>query len=394
MRTSFLVVALLGSAGCQRQFTILPPEPDIAEPDVNPEDVTECAFSRVEASAFYRYDCNPVFPERNAQGGPKGDPWAADIGAVAFHVTQVFGHPVYQAWYTGTTANGYGGIGYAVSDDGTNWDVWPDNPVLEASTGRAWDSDSMDALQVVWDPRTSTYVMLYQGIQFNDVTPWGLGVATSTDGRDWVRSDNNPVVPFDGLDPTFYWCWPLGIDLAGDGGLSGIMGGGLVERVTSLSQNKCVAYSIGSESLDVWATDPKLFFSTGEEGAWDDMGISSLAVAELGGVRYLFYTAFSRWTCVPSGRNSDQVDQCPLGTEYQAADRAFFGYAVEEDGRWVRKGKVPLNLTAAGEVSSVAAQTVDSRIHLWLTDNYDGGSAIGYFLFDPDRAALEDGGTP
>ncbi len=390
MRHLFLLAL---SVGCQRQFSIYTPPPD-APVNVDPSEVTECGFTRVDATSFYTYDCNPVFPERGDNGKPKDDPWANDIGSVAFHVTQVLGHPVYQAWYTGTTASGYGGIGYAVSGDGTTWDVWSENPVLDASRGNAWDSDAMDALQVVWDPATATYVMVYQGIQFNANTPWGLGVATSTDGRDWVRSESNPVVPFDGLDPTYFWCWPLGLDLESSGLLSGIMGGGLVREATNDRRNKCAAYKIGAESLDVWGQDPELFFDVGAAGEWDDQGIASMAIAELNGKRYLFYTAFSRWTCQPSGQTTDEAAFCPPLTEYRSGDRAFFGYAVEKDGQWIRKGQVPLETTNAGEMGSVAAQTVGSRIHLWITDNYGGQAAIGYFLFDPEAAAAEDGGAP
>jgi hypothetical protein len=38
-------------------------------------------------------------------------------------------------------------------------------------------------------------------------------------------------------------------------------------------------------------------------------------------------------------------------------------------------------------MSDVAAQVVGPRIHLWMTDYYEelGGSAVGYFLYEPDQ---------
>jgi hypothetical protein len=65
------------------------------------------------------------------------------------------------------------------------------------------------------------------------------------------------------------------------------------------------------------------------------------------------------------------------------------------DGAWVPEDDpIPVNMTEEGEVSAVAANTVGTRIHLWITDNYDGVQAVGYFLYDPDQAAIDDGEAP
>jgi hypothetical protein len=42
-----------------------------------------------------------------------------------------------------------------------------------------------------------------------------------------------------------------------------------------------------------------------------------------------------------------------------------------------------LNTTPEGAVGAIAAVTVGSRIHLWITDDYDGAQGVGYFLYDP-----------
>ena len=115
-----------------------------------------------------------------------------------------------------------------------------------------------------------------------------------------------------------------------------------------------------------------------------------MAIAELNGARYLFYVAFGRWVCQPSGRSSDRYDSCDFSDSYVSGDQSYFGYAVEEDGRWVRRGRVPVHMDEAGGVGAVAAQTVGSRIHLWITDTYGDTNAIGYFLFDPKAAREED----
>ena len=111
-------------AACSTDYELKP-----GPVDVNPGDVTACGFTRVEDSAFYRYDCNPVFSV-----AATGDSWAGDIGSVAFAVTEVLDHPFYQAWYVGApSASVYGdyGIGYAVSPNGADWESHPANPLLE-----------------------------------------------------------------------------------------------------------------------------------------------------------------------------------------------------------------------------------------------------------------------
>ena len=43
----------------------------------------------------------------------------------------------------------------------------------------------------------------------------------------------------------------------------------------------------------------------------------------------------------------------------------------------------PIQLTTPGQLGSVGAQVVGSRIHLWVGDNYEGTSGIGYFYYEP-----------
>ena len=71
------------------------------------------------------------------------------------------------------------------------------------------------------------------------------------------------------------------------------------------------------------------------------------------------------------------------------------GMATSPDGNtWTKTGGViPVHQTNSGDVTSVAAHTVGSRIHLWITDEYDGQDGVGYYLFDPVQAALDDSST-
>ena len=100
-------------------------------PDVDPGEVTECGFTGVSGTYISSYDCNPVFTTT-------GEVQAADVGSVAFHTTEVLGHPFYQIWYVGfPEGGGYGtySLGYAVSGDGTTWDTHPQNPLVASDGG-------------------------------------------------------------------------------------------------------------------------------------------------------------------------------------------------------------------------------------------------------------------
>lgn len=354
------VLALLSA--CEQQYEVIP-----KPVDVNPGDITDCAFTRVEDTAFYRYDCNPVF-------STTGEDWADTIRGTTFLVTEVLDHPFYQLWYTGMEedAEDEFSLGYAVSPEGTDWTPHPENPLLHEPEDRdAWDADAMDGMQVVWDPNSDKYVMLYQGYNLEGDTDWGLGAAISADGRSWKRIESNPVVNLSEPVRGVSYCWPLGLTLGDVAGFTGYVAG-------ATATGHCEVYRINAANVNNWTPDTDMVFPAGERGTWDDEGYISLAIAEQGGDRHMFYVGFSDW--------EDH-------TTYRSAMYPFLGMATMEDGEWVRQpDPVPVNMTPGGDVSAVAARTVGSRIHLWITDDYDGVSAVGYFLYDPEAAAAEDGG--
>lgn len=359
-----LVLAL--ASACEQDYA-LEPRPV----DVNPGEITECPFTRVEGTAFYRYDCNPVF-------STTGEDWADTIRGTTFLVTSVLDHPFYQLWYTGVAQGGGEGfgLGYAVSPDGTAWTPQPANPLLnEPDDPNAWDADAMDGMQVVWDPSADQYLALYQGYNIGGDTAWGLGVAVSPDGQDWRRIESNPVMDLlTPVDRVEQWCWPLGLELGSVAGFTGYVAG-------ATSTGHCEVYRINGENATNWSPDGDLVLPAGGRGAWDAEGFASLAVAELTGQRHMFYAGFGEWE-----------DHAAEG--YRSALHSYLGMATWQDGAWVKQlTPVPIHMTEGGDVSAVAAHTVGSRIHLWVTDSYDDVSAVGYFLYDPEAAAAEDGGA-
>jgi len=355
MHYRFFLALMLG--GCASDYEINAPI------DVDPADVTDCGFTRVEQTDFYRYDCNPVFTST-------GEGWASQIGHTAFHVTTVLGHPFYQLWYVGgeeeTQFGGYS-FGYAVSDAGTEWESSSLNPLFESPTDNAWDKDAMDAMQVIWDEETAQYVMLYQGINLSQ-NSWGMGVATSADGLGWDFLPGNPVI--DLLQPqgnVMGYCWPLGLSKGIVAGFSGYVSG------YRSPDGPCEAFRINGINIATWQPTENRVLAAGNFGEFDDQGFVSLSTAKLGDTHYMFYAGFGDWV-VQQG--------------YKSTKNHYLGMATSNDGEtWNKTGEViPVHMTPEGMVTSVAAHTVGDRIHLWITDEYDGSSAVGYFLFDPNRS--------
>lgn len=357
MRLSPALVLVL--IGCPSEYEVIP-EP----PDVDPGDITECDFSRVLDTDFYEYDCNPVFTT-------SGETWANAIGSTTFNVTEVVGHPFYQLWYIGAADGdvlGDYGLGYAISDDGTAWTSYTGNPVIESPPQpNAWNYSGMQGMQVVWDPGAMQYLLLYGGYNV-DTSQWMLGVATSPEGRTWTQSAANPV--FDLTRPTGGlqgFCWPLGLSLGTVAGYKGYVAG------YATPDGPCAMYSLSSTDGESWSMDTQMVLPAGQQGSWYDEGYIGTSIAQLGDTWYLFFVGFGAWES--------------FGT-YKSSKNMYLGWATAEGqpANWqVQPERIPINQTSEGEVGAVAAHRVGNRIHLWVSDTWDGESGIGYFLFDPNN---------
>lgn len=335
--------------------------------DVDPGDVTDCAFTRVDETDFYAYDCNPVFTTT-------GEDWAPDVGSTAFNVTYVMDHPFYQLWYVAYDENDDYAMGYAVSSNGTDWVPYDDNPLVDQDGAMGFERDVMQANQVVWDPERAEYVMIYSGLNLTGASDGGTGVMTSSDGVEWDRLDANPVLLANdtGVEGVSGFCWPLDINLAGNNGYTGYIAG------TIGRSGACEAFRMDASAPGSWEVDGDVAFPAGDDGEWDDEGLISLNEAALDDDEYLFYVGFGDWT--------------ENGT-VRTATNSYLGWAREDDdGDWRKEPEpIPIEMTEEGEISAVGAVTVGSRIHLWVTDNYDDTTGVGLFLYDPEAADAEDG---
>jgi len=94
-------------------------------------------------------------------------------------------------------------IGYAWSTDGILWEIHPD-PVLDAGQDGAWDDDFVYGPSVIY--HNNEYHMWYCGNGGND-NPTRIGYASSSDGINWDKDEeNNPVIETGPYD-SYYESW-------------------------------------------------------------------------------------------------------------------------------------------------------------------------------------------
>ena len=369
MRTAASELRLVGVAGVIGALLACQSDYDISgePPDVDPGDVTECGFTPVSGTVISSYDCNPVFSSSAA---------GAEVSSVGFLSTPVVEHPFYQIWYVASTSGGYD-LRYAISPDGTNWEEHPNNPVL-TSQNNVWDQDSMDAVQVVWDPTQSRYVMVYQGVTFPqssfDTGSWGLGAATSPDGVSWTKHPANPVVDFVAMQSDLFStdpipCWPLALQQT-EFGLTSYLSAGVVD-IFSGEEQACEVWSATTTNLADWNFGGAPLVRAG--GPYDTEGIAGAAVVELDGTQYMFYIGFEEWV-VSTGYRSSKGHNLLVATSTNGGET------------WQKQpDPLPISLSPEGLISGIGAQVIGDRIHLWVTDFYEAedGQAIGYFLYEP-----------
>ncbi len=94
----------------------------------------------------------------------------------------------YHMWYSGAPTENSYRIGYATSSDGINWTKHGNNPVLDVGATGAFDDEAVWLPAVLFDG--TTYEMWYTGNLFSG----GIGYATATDPAVWTRHAGNPVL--------------------------------------------------------------------------------------------------------------------------------------------------------------------------------------------------------
>ena len=144
---------------------------------------------------WVKYEGNPILEAGPSNSWESGSPEGPTV---------IKDNGIFKMWYgaVDTVDNGQetdyrSNIGYAWSVDGKSWEKYPDNPVLLTGDWGSWDA------AVIQDPFVmkidETYYMWYSGfpewIEGTDLTGiYQIGLAYSSDGITWTKSENNPVL--------------------------------------------------------------------------------------------------------------------------------------------------------------------------------------------------------
>ncbi|UCG70096.1 MAG: hypothetical protein JSV09_03525 [Thermoplasmata archaeon] len=121
-----------------------------------------------------------------------------------FHPSVLYDGLIYHMWYTGYNLSNLR-IGYATSPDGVAWNKYAGNPVLDLGPPDSWDDFHVLSPTVHYNG--STFQMWYTG---HDGSVQEIGYANSTDGINWTKNAENPVMKV-GLPGTWegaHVCYP------------------------------------------------------------------------------------------------------------------------------------------------------------------------------------------
>ncbi len=232
----------------------------------------------------------------------------------------------------------------------------PNNPVIKVGEKGAWDDQTLGCFTVLDDGHE--FFFYCGGTQFGK--PKNIGMATSPDGVNWTKYENNPLFPGSmpytiKVDDTFRLYHP-GKDDAGRHGLQmrtssdgfhwskpiRVLAGGIMDPCVVLVNGKYHLYYCGggqktkngkqvwefkaymatSKDGITWEKDPKPVLPLGPQGSWDEQSLAGPCVLKLEDGFHIWY----------------------LGSgAYKGKTAWRIGHATSPDGRnWTKSGTDPV----------------------------------------------------
>jgi len=97
-------------------------------------------------------------------------------------------------------------INLAVSSNGYDFSIYPENPILTPGPPGSWDSQTVTTPRIFFE--NGLYYMVYAGDDSSKDSPKGFGLATSRDLYHWTKYPGNPIfLPSGGnnWDGSFIW---------------------------------------------------------------------------------------------------------------------------------------------------------------------------------------------
>ena len=133
----------------------------------------------------WTWDAQPVLVRNTTS-------WDSVAVSTPWIVANPGGSPKYFMYYSGWTTSTRFVSGLAFSDDLYNWSKYSGNPVLTYSSS-GWDTWNSGNPRVLYE--NGSWKMWYAGTSTTTGGGNSMGYATSSDGMNWTKSSNNPVLP-------------------------------------------------------------------------------------------------------------------------------------------------------------------------------------------------------
>ena len=274
-------------------------------------------------SAWVPHENNPIFE-------PSSSNW--DSSDVATPMVIKDGD-TYKMWYSGWHPDvDDWHMGYAESSDGIAWTRHP-SPILSSDANSGWDSYWGLAPYVIKES-DNDYIMYYAGQNGTSFT-WKIGCAHSTDGVNWAREVENPILGVDGPWSTNWVHIPVvkKIDEEYIMWFAGAKVG--VDRAQ-------IGTAISSDGIH-WRKDHLYnpIQTQGLPGEWNEVGSYPVEVFEEDGVYKLFYGGIDEsWEYVGYGNSEYNPTIVPAG---------------DVSGTWTKAGS-PIRVQ--GEITIPDGQTL------------------------------------
>lgn len=192
-------------------------------------------------------------------------------------------------------------VGYAWSLNGTSWNQYSENPVLDVDTDTTkFDSDGIETPTVLKDLSATPdkrYKLWYAGRKSKNpsVLDHKLGYAYSPDGIHWTKHPDNPVfVPGNNSswyntflsspsvikEDTTYKMWLTTVDTYSNG--------------QSTDGKGNIAYATSSNGIN-WSVHPSAVIIAGNQNNWDSVSSAEPSVLKVGNTYHMFYSALDQW---------------------------------------------------------------------------------------------------
>ena len=263
---------------------------------------------------------------------------------------------IFKMWYCGGNGEFTGSIGYATSLDGINWTKYENNPVMVPGASGEWD-DGLIGMHCVLFIDDTYHIWYSAG---TDQSKLQIGYATSPNGITWTKYHENPVLKT-GLAGSWEETWVLFPCVIFDGSIFKMWYiGAEGNPITNENWEERIGYATSPDGVDWKKWDKNPVLDKGLAGKWDDFIICSFFVLFDDNIYKMWYTGGDGlYLNVGAARSPDGI-------------------------KWTRNPENPVLTVGQGgdwdypRVQDPRIVIVDNTYHMW----YSGGGfftwCIGY----------------